>query len=170
VSDNLPLENDHEADQEKDVVPSKNSGKVRSSRNLTAKQAKFIASYQLTHNGTEAARNAGYPEKSCPSIAWQLLKNPKIRRELDEWKAKKASEITKDDFIDLALKDYKQLDVNEPNKPRFLDIAGKALGHLGNNSDRPNQTVNNITLNKIEVNAMPTGKKWDALRQMLEAE
>ena len=137
---------------------------------LNSKQSKFVASYQLTGNATEAAINAGYSAKSAHIEGHRLLKHPKILAELRQWKAKKATMLSKDSFIDKAMERFERLDDTEPNSPRFLDIAGKALGYIGNNSDsRPNIT-NNIQLNKIEVNALPTGKKWDALRSMLEQE
>ena len=133
---------------------------------LTSKQAKFVASYQITHNSTQAAINAGYPAKSAPSIGCQLLKNKKIITELEAWKAKKASEITKEDFVDLAISDYKALKVEEPNKPRFLDIAGKALGYIGANGQEKPQTINNLT--QININgAEKQSELWEMTRKLL---
>lgn len=133
---------------------------------LTLKQAKFVASYQIIHNSTQAAINAGYPAKSAASVGCQLLKNPKISTELDAWKAKKAAEITKEDFIDLAMKDYKQLDVTQPNKPRNLEIIGKTLGHLGNNNEsRPNQTIN--VMNVSFTGTESQKELWEKTRKLL---
>lgn len=135
--------------------------------NLTAKQAKFVASYQLTHNSTQSALNAGYPLKSAPSIGCQLLKNPKIIAELELWKTKKREEITKEDYVDLAISDYRSLKLEEPNKPRFLDIAGKALGYIGANNTQ--NITNNTQINiRGDVNLMSPQNKWDALRSMME--
>lgn len=133
---------------------------------LTSKQAKFVASYQLTHNATESAINAGYPVKTAPQMGSKLVRNPKIVNQLEEWKAKKSLEVTKADFIDMALKDYKELGVTEPNKPRFLDIAGKALGHLGANGgdSRPNQTLN---INISAGEGKSAGDLWDMTRKLL---
>ena len=118
---------------------------------LTSKQAKFVASYQINPIATHAAINAGYSQKSATTIGCQLLSNPKIIAELDAWKAKKRAEITKDDFVDLALNDYKELNVTEPNKPRFLEIAGKSLGYIGNTqpigASNDNRQVNITMLN-----------------------
>lgn len=136
---------------------------------LTSKQAKFVSAYQLTHDSTKSAINAGYSEKSAPAIGCQLLANPKIKAELDAWKTKKTAEITKEDFVDLAIGDYKALNIDEPNKPRFLDIAGKALGYLGVNGQeqRPNQslTINNISLSN---NSDNPNELWDTARRLLE--
>ena len=138
---------------------------------LTAKQSKFIEAYKATGDIRGAIVQAGYSPKSANSIAVEanrLLKNPKIAHEIANWKAKKASEFTKDDFVDLALNDYRNLELTEPNKPRFLQLAGQAVGFIGNN-DRPNQTIN-ITQNKLEINSLPSGAKWQQLRNILESD
>ena len=45
--------------------------------------------------------------------------------------------------VEMFRKDYKSLEKTEPNAPRFMDIAGKALGYIGVNQDsRPHQTLN----------------------------
>lgn len=135
---------------------------------LSSKQLKFVASYQITQDQTIAARNAGYSDKSASKIGWQLMQNKRIIAELDKWKASKREEITKEDFVDLALKDYKSLEVTEANKPRFLDLAGKAMGYLNNNGDsRPNQTLN-ITINtETELNSKNMGEIWENTRKLL---
>ena len=135
---------------------------------LTSKQAKFVASYQINPNATQSAINAGYPEKTASSMGWQLLKNPKIQLELTNWKSKKAKEFTKEDYIDTALNDYRSLELAEPNKPRFLDIAGKALGYIGaNGSDnRPNQSLT-ININNVEINGKPQAELWDLTRKLI---
>jgi hypothetical protein len=134
---------------------------------LTSKQAKFVASYQIEPNSTRAAINAGYPEKTAASMGCQLLKNPKVKAELDAWKTKKAGEITKSDFIDIAMERFRSLEVTEPNSPRFLDLAGKALGHIGANGDgKQATTINNLT--QINFNGSEsTGELWEMTRKLL---
>lgn len=56
----------------------------------------------------------------------------------------------------MAVNDYKALELTEANKPRFLDIAGKALGYIGSNQD---SKVTNQTLN---INLLP-GQDRDTL-------
>jgi hypothetical protein len=136
---------------------------------LNALEAKFIAFLQSDpeQNATQAAIKAGYSEKSAAQIAWQLLRKPKIKAELDAWKAKKREEISKEDFVDMAIKDYRSLDVTEPNKPRFLDIAGKTLGYIGANGDgKQATTINNLT--QINFNGSEsTGELWEMTRKLL---
>lgn len=134
--------------------------------NLTSKQAKFVASYQINHNSTESAKNAGYSPKTADVVGCQLLKNKKIISELEHWRLKKTSEVSKADFVDMALNDYKALDIVEPNKPRFLDIAGKALGYLGANTEQKSQTINNLT--QININGAESKEElWEMTRKMI---
>ena len=73
-------------------------------------------------------------------------------------------EIKKDDFIDLALNDYRELAIDEPNKPRFLDIAGKALGYVGSNSE-VSQITNNIQVNITGSESQ--SELWEMTRKIL---
>ena len=134
---------------------------------LNSKQSKFLASYQLTGNATESAINAGYVAKTAHIEGYRLLRNPKIIAELEQWKAKKLqTQLSKTDFVDIAMESFRKVEVTEPNSPRFLDIAGKALGHIGAN--QPSVT-NNTQINiKADVVNLPTNDKWTALRSMLE--
>lgn len=134
---------------------------------INAMEAKFIASYQLTQNPTESAINAGYSHKSAQKIGWQLLRKPKIALELERWKSQKKQEITKKDFIDMAVSDYQSLEKTEPNAPRFLDIAGKALGYIGANNDQKNATtINNLTQINIS-GAESQSQLWEMTRKLL---
>lgn len=136
-----------------------------STLHLTIKQQRFIEAYKQHGDATKAAISAGYALKSANVEGSRLLKSAKILAELKQWKYRKASEITRDDFVDMALNDYKQLDVTEPNKPRFLDIAGKTLGYIGSNNDKPSQTINNtqININGTEIQT----ELWEMTRKAL---
>jgi len=125
-------------------------------------------SYIANNISKQAAMNAGYPEKSAASIGCQLLKKPKIINAIDAIRTKLRANLTKEKFIDKALERFERLEDTEPNSPRFLDIAGKALGYIGNNAP---QTVNNTQINiKGDVTMMPTSGKWEALRSLMENE
>lgn len=136
---------------------------------LNSRQSKFLASYQLTGNATESAINAGYPATSARVEGYRLLRNAKIVAELNRWKASKMSlQITKEDFIGKAMDRFERLEITEPNSPRFLDIAGRALGHLG--SSTPSVT-NNTQINiKGDILSLAAPVKWESLRSMLENE
>ena len=133
---------------------------------LTGKQERFIASYKLTENAKQSAINAGYSEKSAEQIGSQLIHNPKIIAELEAWRASKRVEVTKEDFIDLAIKDYRELEVTEPNKPRFLEIAGKTLGYLG--AEKAGNAGNALNLTQINISGGESQPQlWDLTRKLL---
>lgn len=54
-----------------------------SERHLTLKQARFVDYYIQTGNASEAARRAGYSEKTACSIGEENLRKPEIRRALE---------------------------------------------------------------------------------------
>ena len=132
---------------------------------LTNKQSKFVDAYIKLNNGPQAAISAGYSAKSAQIEACRLLKHPGILLEIDNWRKTKRIEITKTDFVDMAISDYKQLDVTEPNKPRFLDLAGKVMGYIGNNNDNPSTITNNTQIN-IKVDASQIDL-WQLTRSLL---
>jgi phage terminase small subunit len=47
------------------------------------RRARFVTNYVKCLNATQAAKEAGYSEKSAHVQGCQLLKNPKIRQEID---------------------------------------------------------------------------------------
>ena len=120
-------------------------------KRINEMESQFIAGIKAGLSPTESAKNAGYSIKSASQIGSQLMKKPKIINALQLWKDSKREAISKEDYVDMALNDYKSLELTEANKPRFLDIAGKALGYIGagQQDNRPNQTLN-ITLTGTE--------------------
>ena len=71
-----------------------------STKNLTAKQARFIEEYMVDLNATQAAIRAGYSEKGATSRGSQLLANVNVAAEVTE-RQKAISEkleITRDDI------------------------------------------------------------------------
>lgn len=57
--------------------------KVAKEKKLTEKEKVFIIEYLKCFNGAQAARNAGYSERSIYSIAYENLRKPEIRKEID---------------------------------------------------------------------------------------
>ena len=133
---------------------------------LSEKQRKFVESYLVTNNAKQSALNAGYPDnKNTSSLAWQLLKSPKILAELDSCRTKLRGTITKDAYIDRAMKSFESLDITEPNAPRFYDIAGKALGYIGA-SGQPQ--ITNQTLNITNINHDASqADQWALARKLI---
>jgi phage terminase small subunit len=64
---------------------------------LTARRARFVQEMAACGNATEAARRAGYSEKTANKKGYQLLKVPEIRSAVD----KALEEQRKDSIADL---------------------------------------------------------------------
>lgn len=65
---------------------------------LTEKQARFVAEYLVDLNATEAAKRAGYSEKTAYSIGFENLKKPEIQEAIQQAKDARAERtgITQD--------------------------------------------------------------------------
>lgn len=50
---------------------------------MNARQRKFVAEYLVDLNATQAAKRAGYSEKTAYSIGQENLKKPEIKAEID---------------------------------------------------------------------------------------
>ena len=59
---------------------------------LTAKQQRFCEGIAEGKTGTQAAKDAGYSERSAYSIAHENLNKPELKRTIDELKDRHASE------------------------------------------------------------------------------
>lgn len=60
---------------------------------LTPKQTCFVEQYLIDLNGTQAAIRAGYSPNGADVQAVQLLRNPRVRAELDRQMAERASRV-----------------------------------------------------------------------------
>ena len=58
---------------------------------LTAKQERFVSEYMIDLNATQAAKRAGYSERTCEVIGYQLLQKPLVAKAIS--KAQKARAI-----------------------------------------------------------------------------
>lgn len=99
---------------------------------MTDKQELFAAEYLKDCNRTEAAKRAGYSEKTAYSIGSELLKKPEIRaliqKHVDD--ALTLSKITlKKDVIDELIKEAFPADPDyNPNvKMKALEMLGKYM-------------------------------------------
>lgn len=63
---------------------------------LTIKQQTFVAEYLKTGNATEAARRAGYSEKTAAKIGFENLQKPEIQGAIREAKSKVMDEAIVD--------------------------------------------------------------------------
>lgn len=140
---------------------------------INAKEAQFIANFTSPKsegfdNATVSAKLAGYSPKTAAAQGWQLLKKPKIKTEIDRIKTNCLGILDKESFTKHAMSDYQSLDVNEPNKPRFLELAGKANGIIGaSEQGKSGTTINNLT--QININGTESQSELLALtRKIIE--
>jgi phage terminase small subunit len=68
---------------------------------LTAKQERFVAEYLIDSNATQAAKRAGYSERSANEQGCMLLAKPHIRAAVDAARAAQAERLraTADDVV-----------------------------------------------------------------------
>lgn len=68
---------------------------------LNARQAKFVTEYLVDLNATQAAIRAGYSPKGAEVTGSQLLRNPKVRAEVDAALERRSArvEIKADDVL-----------------------------------------------------------------------
>lgn len=147
-----------------------------SQKPLKAKHALFVQAYLITKNASESARRAGFSAHTAGITGYKLLKNPRIKAEIDRIQAEELAAVTakaqevskarsKDALIDGALKDYESLPIESPVRPRYLDLAMKGLGIIGGAGDsRPNQTL----IVNVDAKTLDSSGKWDKLRQLID--
>lgn len=134
---------------------------------LTARKQAFINVYKSTKNASESAKLAGYSAKTCVQIGSRLLRDVDVKTALESWEAEEKSKLTKENYVNRAWNEFESLDKTEANAPRFMEIAGKALGYIGNSNDsRPNQTL--IINMEASASAIPT-ERWQNIRKLLDA-
>jgi len=134
---------------------------------LTSKQERFIAAYKSTGDQVKSARIAGYSGKSVNEIACRLMKHPKIIDEISQWRLNKSQKVdlNKSTFVDYAMRDYHETPLIEANRPRYLQLAGQAVGIIGNN-DRA--TTSNTLNMQINVTGSESQQQlWDLTRKMI---
>ncbi len=98
---------------------------------LTRKRKAFVNYYIQCWNGAEAARKAGYSERSARFTANKLLRNPQIKAEIE--KRIKELQMTADECLMLLAEQARSGNV------RALELIGKVHGlftdrveHVGN--------------------------------------
>lgn len=109
---------------------------------LTDKQLRFVLEYMIDNNGTQAAIRAGYSPNTAESQASRLLRNAKVRAEVDRRKQSVAEslEIDLKWLIREAAEVYKAAKNDAAYGPAFVGI--KELSILtGNRIEKTESTV-----------------------------
>jgi phage terminase small subunit len=109
---------------------------------LTDKQLRFVLEYMIDNNGTQAAIRAGYSPNTAESQACRLLRNAKVRAEVEKRKQRVAEslEIDLKWLIREAAEVYKAAKDDAAYGPAFVGI--KELSILtGNRIEKQETTV-----------------------------
>lgn len=93
---------------------------------LTAKQEAFVREYLVDLNGTQAAKRAGYSERTAESQASRLLRNAKVRGAVSALQAKRAqkADLSKAWVLDGLKKNFERAMQSE----EVTDREGKGTG------------------------------------------
>ena len=119
------------------------------------RQKLFIEEYIKDRNGGAAARRAGYSDNSADQQASRLLRNDKIKKEIDRKLKKKTEDsgVTVEKVVkELAKGGFAELDVADmkfSDKLKCLELLAKYLGMLdgkGKDSSSDNQAAIEATV------------------------
>ena len=132
---------------------------------LSVKQKRFADVFLATGDKIQSViASHNCKSENASSMACQVFNSPKVKQYLAEYALSKPKQITKEDYIDRAMSIHDSLEKTEANAPRYYDIAGKALGYIGNNQDtRPNQT---LVIN-VDTRSMDRNTLLDNVRRLL---
>jgi hypothetical protein len=138
---------------------------------LTHRKEKFIKCIIQGKNPTEAARECGYSVKGTAQVASRLMRDVDVVTALTEFREQEKAKLTKESFVAKALGDYNALEIDSRNRPRNLEIVGKALGYLTTDttSKNINQTLN-VQINSVSLENKTTEELWSIARQLLANE
>lgn len=98
---------------------------------LSNKQIVFVQEYVKSLNATQAAKLAGYSEKSAKTQASRLLSNELIQEEINKYMADRAknTEITIESVLaELATIGFAKRAVKDADKIKALELIGRNLG------------------------------------------
>lgn len=133
-------------------------------KKLTHKQRLFIDEYLQTKNATEAAKKAGYSEKTSGSLGHRLLHTPEIKKEID----KQLDEIHEAQRQRLILMSEQAIDAlrDVMKEGRGLAKVNAANSVLDRSGHKPTDYVKaDVNANNMNVNA---DVKVDAKSELLE--
>ena len=80
---------------------------MNASPNLTFKQQRFVEEYQVDGNGTQAVLRAGYQTKHPAEMAYELLRNTKVKHTLQDAQNTRSERLQMQ--VNLSVKQYIEL-------------------------------------------------------------
>ena len=104
---------------------------------MTQKQRLFVQEYLVDLCGTAAARRAGYSAAGAGKAAWRLLRDPEVRRLVNEEMEKRAErvQLKQEDVVQelravafARASDESGAEVKYASKLRALELLGRHMG------------------------------------------
>ncbi len=136
-------------------------------KKLTLKQKRFANAYAVGHNGTQAAKIAGYADKSSGQQANVLMKNPQInshietQRKLAEEKLGISLEYCAKQYIELAILSRKEKD-NATSKS-CIDSLSKLMNYLPKENRQVTENKVQFELLLKQLDSTPKVKELNAI-------
>lgn len=115
---------------------------------LTDKQRVFVAEYLRCLNATEAARRAGYSEKTAYSIGWENLRKPEIAAAISAVVAERA--MSANEVLD------RLADQARGSLSQFLDVDGGELVGFDFSEGTPVHLLKKAKVTEIQLNQFTT--------------
>ena len=142
----------------------------RDAKGLTPKMRRFVFEFLACNNASEAARRAGYSEKTAHAIAWRVLNHPLVAQEIAEQEGMRLAELRisadhiRRRLASIAFSDIRGIynDDGTAKLPHELDdataasIAGIEVEELfaGRGEDR------------VHIGRIRKVKRWDAVKAL----
>ena len=108
-------------------------------RELTPKQQAFVENYLIDLNATEAAKRAGYSEKTAMEQGYQLLHKPSVREAIEEAKRGRQEKLNLD--AQWVLKRLKDISDRCMQADPVLDKEGNPTGEWRFDSSGANKST-----------------------------
>lgn len=113
---------------------------------LTELQKRFAIAYAAHPEAANAAKEAGYSEKSAKHLGWRLLHNPLVMELVDKYRLKRMErcEVSADWLVKRLKEEAEPSEVNDQPSARVrsLELLGKMSGVL---RDSPAPVAHDIT-------------------------
>ena len=97
---------------------------------ITKKNIRFIKEYRLSLNGADAARKAGYSEKTARTIASEILAKPDIKAKIAEYEAIEREQyaVKQEDIVKVLWSIAKDLEAKHSDRTNAALGTAKVLG------------------------------------------
>lgn len=106
----------------------------------------FIDSYLKHLNASQAARDAGYSEKSARDMGCELLKREHVKRQIDEIFAQNREKVDIGYLIEELLRTVRDCEVGHPTRMKAIELLGRANSMYANERG---ETIPAININVV---------------------